>query len=193
MTSYLAHKLAQVQAINVADKATVKVGSVILTLDTINEDLKLARLAALDDLRSILALRLDTPVLTINRRIAQLAVDAATSLAAGTSALLKDQQDQIHLAGNSLSGVNCAQTESQAIAAPFQKTQAELQQKQLELQIAESLGINDLVKDHLQTEIAGAQALKQRSTFVALSDGVIRLHVFKGAFVKKGQLLFEVN
>jgi hypothetical protein len=54
---FLSHKAAQVMLISAKNESHVKMGMQILTLDTIDEGLKVARLSALEQLRSILAAR----------------------------------------------------------------------------------------------------------------------------------------
>jgi hypothetical protein len=60
------------------------------------------------------------------------------------------------------------------------------------MQLAESISVNELIRSHLQMEMQTADALKARATFAALSDGKVHLRVVKGAFVKKGEVLFEI-
>jgi len=188
---YLSHKAAQVTGISVPDNSSVRAGTSILTLDTIDEDIRLARVSALEELRIILEQRLSDPVLSINRRMAQIAVDTAEALepiAVGITTL----NEIIVKAGGTVTASDAAQAVSTGIPAPFQTTKAKLQQRQFEMQLAESTSVNELIRSHLQIEIQTANALKARATFTALSDGKVYLKMVMGAFVKKGESLFEI-
>lgn len=189
---FLSHKAAQVMLITAKDKSHVKTGAQILTLDTIDEDLKIARLSALEELRSILAQRLSDPIVGINRKVAQIAVDTATTLQQYASGNFLQQMEALAL-GNTVDAVTVAQYAASATAAPFQTKKAQLQQQLLELQLTESSSINDLIKNHIQVELMAANALKGAATLTALSDGKVHLKVVQGAFVKKGELLFEIG
>ena len=187
----ISHKPAQVLEILVANNARVGIGNQILRLDTIDEDLKLARISAMKEMRAILAKRLEDPVVAVHRKIAQIAVDASVSFEKMAEDLTNRDAIQAYL-GNVISPVVLAQNLTTAIPAGFQHKTALLQQKQMELQLTESTSINELIRDHLEIELQVATTLKSRATFTALSDGQVHLKVTRGQFVKKGEILFEV-
>jgi hypothetical protein len=139
----------------------------------------------------LLGQRLSEPVVGINRKVAQIAVDTATTLQQYASSGYLQQMEKLVTGGN-IDPVSFAQYAANGTAAPFQTKKAQLQQQVLELQLTESSGINDLIKNHIQVELTAANTLKAAATFTALSDGKVHLKVVQGAFVKKGELLFEI-
>lgn len=188
----LSHKVAQVVDILGSDNSSVQKGATVLKLDTINEDLWLARLASLERLRSILALRLADPTLKINRQIAQIAADTAASLESLASKQYQLDLDTLHQGNPQIGQPAQASDAVAALTSPFQTKKANIQLELFDLQLDESKAINQLVQNHLQAEVQAATVLKTRATFTALVAGKIRLRVAKGAFVKKGEILFEI-
>jgi multidrug efflux pump subunit AcrA (membrane-fusion protein) len=69
----LARKDGYVVAVAVKNGDLVNAGAVIIQMDTTQEDLNLARIAAIDSLRSIFAKRLASPAVDLTRRLTQIA------------------------------------------------------------------------------------------------------------------------
>jgi multidrug resistance efflux pump len=176
----------------IADRTRVQPGTIVLTLDSSEEDLKIARLTALEEARQAMELRLSPQVQNINRQIAQAAIDMS-------NALLNITNDQIlaEVTGANIGLVFSVPDYLSSLVNNFtlgtQSGQAVLQKQQLETRITEAQAINSLVKNHLQTEMVAAQAAKAQTVVKALVSGQIHLAVPILAFVKKGELLFNIS
>ena len=170
--------------------AKVKAGNEILDLDTNEEDLRIARLSALEQLRVVLQERLSDPVVKINRQVAQMAVDTAKSILQ----LNRDSYVQmlnLYGLGNTVPPATLAAAYPNTFPESYE--QAQLQLQQFEMQVTESKGINDLVKDHIAEELKTASARKGLAAIKAPIDGQLKIDMVSGAFVKKHQLLFEID
>jgi multidrug resistance efflux pump len=185
-------KAAFVASVTVADRAHVQRGDVILNLSSVEEDIQIARLTALENLRLAHEARLSDAVLNLNRQIAQTAIDMATQLSTAAANRLTQQENGIVLGRPNVDSVELASLITDDIQLPFQGTQAKLQKQQLELRITEAKAINDLIKRHLIVELEAAQASKSATRVTALADGQVKLAVAPGAFVRKGDGLFTI-
>jgi multidrug resistance efflux pump len=187
----IAPKDAFITAVLIADVSHVEVGTPILTLDSVDEDLRIARITALDGLRQILAKRLSPEVVDLNRRLQKVEVDIAAALLPVFKSI-----ERASVVGQSLGteGEN-AHAYIQLMTPPIsqQLDTGNLQLQLFDLQITEASKINDLAGRHLQKELAAANARKSRLNIVAPSPGKLRLKVTAGQFIRHGESLFAIS
>lgn len=184
-------KDAFVTAILIADHSHVQAGTAILTLDSVDEDLRIARVQALDNLRTILSNRLSPQVAGTNRQLQQADVDSATAVEPVLQQNYQAVADAVYL-GQVPQGLDRA---VQQLIPPVtqQKETGNLQLQLFDLQLTEAGKINDLAKQHLQQELAAADALKLRTKLLAPIGGKVRLKVTNGRFIRHGDVLFEIS
>jgi multidrug efflux pump subunit AcrA (membrane-fusion protein) len=184
-------KDAFVTSILVSDGSHVNAGTTVLTLDATNEELRIARITALEKLRKLLSKRLSTDVVSLSRGLKQVDLDSAT-------AVLSDLQQYLQAVSDA------AQFGREPPNAPLlieqmiypisqQKNTADLQIQSFDLQVVEAGKINDRAAQHLQQELAAANALRDRLRIVSPLNGKVSLKVTNGRFARHGDLLFAIS
>lgn len=175
----------------VQDKARVEAGTVILILDSDQEDLRIARIEALENLRTILAKRLSPDVIAPSRQMQQIASDSAGAALPGVAQILQACQDDIKM-GLLPQGTDIP-IQQIDLSLNQQKSTADLQLQLFDLQLSEAGQINTLAMNQLQSELASANALKAWTHIASLGAGTLRMKVAEGQFVRHGDALFTIS
>jgi multidrug resistance efflux pump len=186
-----APKDAFIAAVLVANRAHVDAGTEVLTLDPLDEDLRIARIGALDNLRVVLAKRLSTEVVDVSRQLQQAGVDSTAALTTKLAELINATNNAEHF-GQEPPGTT-EQIQMMMSQVSQQRDTGLLQLQLFDLQITEAKAINDLADRHLQKELAAAAARKARLHIVAPVSGRLSLQIATGRFVRHGDPLFEVS
>jgi multidrug resistance efflux pump len=182
---------ATVAEIKVSDRSSVTAGTVILTLDSNAEDLRIARVGALDTLRGILAARLGDDAIGLERQLAQIPIDANNALIPNLTKL-RDQVANGEILGAQPPGA--ASTISYSITAlQFGGVTADLQRQLKDVSINMAKEMNDILANHLKAELQAANALKDQTVIRAPISGMVHLQVVQGLFVRRGTSLFEIS
>jgi len=187
----IAPKDAFVTAVLIADASHVEIGTPVLRLDTVDEDLRIARITALDSLRKILAKRLSSEVVDLNRQLQKVDVDSAAALLPVLKEI--DQGSAVAVATGQEDKNSDAYIRLMNPPVSQQIDAGNLQLQLFELQIVEAGKINDLAGRHLQQELAAANALKIRLDVAAPSRGKVSLKVAMGRFIRHGDILFAIS
>jgi hypothetical protein len=129
-------KDAFVTAILIANYSHVQAGTPVLTLDSVAEDLRIARVQALDSLRTILSNRLSPEVVGTNRQLRQSDVDSATAVEPVLQQAYQAVADAVYL-GQQPQGLDLA-VEQLIPPVTQQKDTGNLQLQLFDLQVTEA-------------------------------------------------------
>jgi multidrug efflux pump subunit AcrA (membrane-fusion protein) len=186
-----APKDGYISGILVQEAVHVQAGAAVAQMDDVEEKLKLARVANLEQLRTIVAKRLTSPAIDTTRRLAQIAIELAKldEHIANEGKALADVGAQLGTRSLQDASVQHDVCSKAALATETAGKQLTM----LEYVVNEATSVNTLVAMHLQNEIAAATALVDSMTLRALSDGSVHVRVPKGGFVRKGDIVFEVK
>ena len=178
-------------SLNVKDGDHVTAGTKVLELDTVSEDLRIARLNALESLRAILEQRLSQQAIDTSNQLCQVPIDRANAVLPK----LQDILDQV-IAGQTLGsqppGTSDA-VQAALISVTGQRDKVVMQQQLSTVSLQISQKLNNITKDHLQVELTAAARMKDTTTIIATMTGNLHLKVLTGSFVRRGQVLFEVR
>jgi biotin carboxyl carrier protein len=180
-----------VAQLSAADGTTVSAGSTLLVLDSVSEDLRVARLKALDQLRTIFAQRLSDQAVQIARSLAQIPSQIA---AASTPELttLRDQAIGGEILGTQALGTaNTIKNQLATLQGQADQGTNDLTLTNMNLDLANR--VNTIIGSHLKSEMDTATLLKHRTIVVADISGKVSYKVKQGLFVRRGQTLLTIG
>lgn len=192
----LAPKDGYIVAILANNNDPVDAGTAIVQMDTTQEDLMLARITAIDNLRDLFAQRLGSPAIDLARSLSQIAVQVANIQEAAAAAASQREQsmESIGAVGPDLGQIIAIDRKATADSAPLNRQAAEANAGLFEYVVSEAAKVNAMVQDHIETkELVAAQGAKASCTLKALGAGKLTLNVTVGSFVLKGGVVFEVG
>lgn len=174
-----------------ADGAQVTAGAPVLVLDSVSEDLRIARINALEQLRAIFAERLSARGVQIAQSLAQIPTQIADRAVPQLQEILNETTAGEFLGTQPAGTSNILKNQILTVQAQGDQGVNDLALTNINLNLSNT--VNNILQLHLKSELNTATLLKNRVTIVAQAPGKVNYLVEVGLFVRRGQTLLDIT